>query len=213
MRDVVQEASCPVISAQVSVTATTSLCHNAGGSTLAGTESDNNAVESAMLALLVLLAATAEVVDGSAAGFTSRNTVRVDASANTAYRALVENVDQWWDPAHTYSGDLKNLSLNATAGGCFCETLPDGGSVEHMRVVYVEPGTTLRLQGALGPLQSIGVAGAMTFDFEASGDATQITLTYSAGGYYPGGLDTLAEPVDGVLRGQLERLAALAETP
>ena len=113
-------------------------------------------------------------------------------------------------------GDSKNLSLDATAGGCFCETLPDGGSVEHLRVVYVEPGKTLRLRGALGPLQSMAVAGAMTFSFEASGpsdDVTQITLTYTVGGYYPGGLDILAEAVDGVLRGQLERLAAYVEMP
>ncbi len=175
-----------------------------------------------MLLLLVLLATTGEVVDSSASGFTSRNIIRVGAPANTAYRALTENVDRWWDPAHTYTGDSKNLSLDATAGGCFCETLPDGGSVEHMRVVNVEPGKTLRLRGGLGPLQSRAVAGAMTFSFEASGpsgpsdpsgNVTQITLTYTVGGYYPGGLDKLAEAVDGVLRGQLERLAAYAETP
>ncbi len=169
-----------------------------------------------MLPLLIILATAGEVVDGSASGFTSRNIIRVNADANAAYRVLAENVDQWWDAAHTYTGDSTNMSLDATAGGCLCEKLPDGGSVEHMRVVYVEPGKTLRLQGGLGPLQSMAVAGAMTFGFEASGpsnDATQITLTYTVGGYYPSGLDKLAEAVDGVLRGQLERLAAHAETP
>ena len=165
------------------------------------------------LALLLLLATAGEVVDGSSAGFTSRNIVRVHAPAETAYRALAENVGRWWDPDHTYTGDSKNLSLDPTAGGCLCETLPDGGSVEHMRVVYVEPGKTLRLRGGLGPLQSMAVTGAMTFGFEASGNVTQITLTYTVGGYYPSGLDQLAEAVDGVLRGQLERLAAQAETP
>ena len=175
-----------------------------------------------MLVLLVLFANAGEVVDRSATGFTSQNIVHVDADANTVYRVLAENVDQWWDAAHTYTGDSTNMSLDATAGGCLCEKLPDGGSVEHMRVVYVEPGKTFRLRGGLGPLQSMAVAGAMTFGFEASGpsgpsgpsgDATQITLTYTVGGYYPGGLDKLAEAVDGVLRGQLERLAAHAETP
>ena len=48
---------------------------------------------------------------------------------------------------------------------------------------------------------------------EASGDVTQITLTYTVGGYYPSGLDKLAEAVDGVFRGQLERLGMQAETP
>ncbi len=175
-----------------------------------------------MLVLLVLFANAGEVVDRSATGFTSRNIAHVEADADTVYRVLAENVDRWWDAAHTYTGDSTNMSLDATAGGCLCETLPDGGSVEHMRVVYAEPGKTLRLQGGLGPLQSMAVAGAMTFGFEASGpsgssgpssDATQITLTYTVGGYYPSGLDKLAKAVDGVLRGQLERLAAHAETP
>ncbi len=47
----------------------------------------------------------------------------------------------------------------------------------------------------------------------ASGDGTQITLTYVAGGYYSagGGLGSLAGAVDGVLRGQLESLAKHVE--
>ena len=116
-----------------------------------------------MLVLLVLFANAGEVVDRSATGFTSRNIAHVEADADTVYRVLAENVDRWWDAAHTYTGDSTNMSLDATAGGCLCETLPDGGSVEHMRVVYAEPGKTLRLQGGLGPLQSMAVAGAMTF--------------------------------------------------
>ena len=172
-----------------------------------------------MLVLLVLFANAGEVVDRSATGFTSRNIAHVEADADTVYRVLAENVDRWWDAAHTYTGDSTNMSLDATAGGCLCETLPDGGSVEHMRVVYAEPGKTLRLQGGLGPLQSMAVAGAMTLGFEASGpsgpsnNATQIPLTYTVGGYYSSGIDKLAEAVDGVLRSQLELLAAHAETP
>ena len=45
-----------------------------------------------------------------------------------------------------------NLSLDAAPGGCFCERLPNGGGVEHMRVTYVEPGKRIVLTGSLGPL-------------------------------------------------------------
>ena len=52
--------------------------------------------------------------------------------------------------------DAKNLSIDARPGGCFCEKLPNGGGVEHARVVYVAPREVLRLSGALGPLQGVG---------------------------------------------------------
>ena len=47
----------------------------------------------------------------------------------------------------------------------------------------------------------------------ASGDGTQITLTYVVGGYYSaeGGLGSFAGAVDGVLRGRLESLAKHVE--
>ena len=112
-----------------------------------------------MLGLLIALlmsTSPAEVVDSSASGFTSRNTVTVSAPPDAVYAALVDEVHEWWDAAHTYTADSTNLSLEAEAGGCFCESLPDGGSVQHMEVVYAEPGKTLRLRGSLGPLQGMG---------------------------------------------------------
>ncbi len=174
-----------------------------------------------MLGLSVFLvagAAIGEVVDSSESGFTSRDSIQVSAPPDAVYGALVNDVHEWWDADHTYTGDSANMSIEAEAGGCFCESLPDnpnGGSVQHMEVVYVEPGRSLRMRGGLGPLQAMGVAGAMTFDLEASGDGTEITLTYAVGGYSPGegGLGSLAEVVDGVVRGQLESLATYVDEP
>jgi hypothetical protein len=57
-------------------------------------------------------------------------------------------------PSHTFSGNAHNLSIEEKAMGCFCEKLPDGGGVSHMEVVYFAPGKTLRLSGALGPLNT-----------------------------------------------------------
>ena len=81
-----------------------------------------------------------------------------------------------------------------------------------MRVVMVQPNQMLRLTGALGPLQSEGLAGALTWQLEESEGGTRITQTYSVGGHMQFDRETLAPVVDGVVREQLDRLAALFPT-
>lgn len=158
---------------------------------------------------LVIGGGHGEVLDASETGFTSSNSAQVSLPPDAVYRVLVEEVGAWWNADHTYSGDSENLSIAARAGGCFCESLAGGGSVQHMEVVYAEPGSSLRMRGGLGPLQAMAVAGAMTFALEANDTGTRITLTYVAGGYSPaeGGLGSLAEVVDSVVGGQLQGLA------
>jgi hypothetical protein len=99
------------------------------------------------------------------------------AAPDKAYAALLQPA-RWWSSEHTFSGSAAKLTLDARAGGCWCETLTDGGSVEHMRVVYVAPGRVLRLRGALGPLQGLGVEGAMTLSVKAGASGADITLSY-----------------------------------
>jgi uncharacterized protein YndB with AHSA1/START domain len=154
----------------------------------------------------------AEVVDKSPTGFTSKTAVTIAASPARVY-AMLSRVGEWWEPAHTYSGDSKNLRIEARAGACFCEDLPAGGSVEHGVVVYVEPGATIRIRSALGPLQGLGVAGSLTWALEGSGTGTTATVTYAVGGYAPGGLEALAPIVDQVIGAQLTRLKAVIERP
>lgn len=149
-----------------------------------------------------------EVVDKSASGFLVRNTATVDAKPVAVYAALTEP-SKWWEAAHTWSGDAKNLSLTAKVGGCFCERLSSGGEVQHMSVIYADPGKLLRLTGALGPMQESGVVGTLTFELKPAGEGTQITMSYSAGGYFQGGMQALAAPVDQVLTAQLAGLVKL----
>ena len=156
--------------------------------------------------------ANAEVLGQSPSGFLVRSAATIAAPPDSVYDALVGHIGDWWDPAHTYSGDSQNLSLDARPGGCFCEALPNGGGVRHLEVVYVVPGKTLRMTGGLGPLQAMGVAGSMTWSCEAAGDSTKAEMTYSVGGYFGEGAEKLAPLVDGVLREQLMRLKAYAET-
>ena len=153
-----------------------------------------------------------EVIESSAAGFSVRNTASIHASPANVYRALTDEVGQWWDPVHTFSHDARNLSLDAKPGGCFCERFPDGGGVQHMSVVYASPGKLLRLRGAIGPLQEAAVVGTMTWTLSESGAGTSVDLSYTVGGFRVGGFRDLPTVVDGVLRGQLGRLKSFIET-
>jgi len=162
----------------------------------------------ALLMVIVPAIAGAEVADRSANGFTAKTTVTVAASADRAFRALVDDVGRWWDSSHTFSGDAANLSIAPVPGGCFCETLKNSGRVAHATVTHVVPGELLRMSGALGPLQEHAVTGTLTWQFAASGQDTAVTMTYSVGGYFPGGFEKIAGPVDQVLSEQVRRLKA-----
>jgi len=156
-------------------------------------------------------AAGAEVVDSSPAGFTSKNVVEIAVPADIVYATLLK-VETWWDPAHTYSGDAKNLTIDARPGGCFCETWSKGSRIRHLEVIYVDPGRTIRMTGGLGPLQELAVVGTLTWTLTESGGRTRLEQTYAVGGYRPGGLQELAPIVDGVLKTQVERLKRIVET-
>jgi hypothetical protein len=150
-------------------------------------------------------AAHAEVLARVPDSFTVKQTVLVPMDAKAAYERLV-HVEQWWDAAHTYGGRADALRLAATPGGCWCEQLADGGFVEHMRVIYAQPGKALRLDGGLGPLQGVGARGVMTYTLKTEGTGTTVTMTYVVTGA-AGSLDELAVPVDGVLAQAMQRFA------
>jgi uncharacterized protein YndB with AHSA1/START domain len=152
--------------------------------------------------------AAAAVTQSGPAGFTVAETAHIAAPPERVFAMLVTPA-RWWSSDHTFSHDAANLSVDARAGGCWCERLPNGGSAEHMRVILSAPGQTLRLTGALGPLQQMPVQAVMTFAFKPSGDGTDLTMTYAVGG---AGLETLSTVVDRVLGEQVGRLKAAIET-
>jgi len=165
----------------------------------------------ALVALAWGSPAGAEVVSASSNGFEVRETVTVSDAPAEAYAAF-GRIGSWWDPAHTYSGSAANLSLEPQLGGCFCERLPNGGGVQHMRVTYIEPGKRLLLTGSLGPLLFLSTTGVMDVKFEPSGKETRVTIDYRAAGFFNGGADKIAPAVDEVLGGQASRLNAYLET-
>src|SRR5262245_13652634 len=91
---------------------------------------------------------SAEVVSVAASGFTVRELAEIAGTPGKVYEALVKP-EAWWSSDHTFSGSAANLSLDAKAGGCFCETLPEGGTVEHQEVILAAPGKRLIMRGAL----------------------------------------------------------------
>lgn len=150
------------------------------------------------LFLMFTTPSAAEVASSSEHGFQIKLEQTFDGSAQEGYDRFVNHINAWWLNDHTWFGDAGKLSLNATAGGCFCEI--DGArQAQHMQVTYVDPNKALRLVGGLGPLQSLGMSGTMTITFADN----LVSLDYIVGGYPTMDFTKLAPIVDGVLSQQL----------
>ena len=170
-----------------------------------------------VLALLTASVGHAEVQASSEAGFVSHNEAEVAATPAEAW-ALLLRPSEWWSDAHTYSGSAGNMTIEAGVGGCFCEALPGSqgapaGRIEHMRVIYFAPHSTLRMRGGLGPLQSEAVTGVLTVTIEPAASGSKIVWDYAVGGYMRMPMEQMAPLVDQVIGEQLASLAArLAES-
>src|SRR6476469_8672013 len=147
-----------------------------------------------LLAVAAASPASAEIVSASANGLEVRRTVEVAMPPAAAF-ARFGKVGTWWSGDHTYSGEAGNLSLSLRPGGCWCEKLPNGGGVEHMRVAYVEPGDRVVLTGALGPLLYLATTGVMDVQFKPTAKGTQVTFDYRAAGFFSGAADKIAPGV------------------
>jgi len=153
------------------------------------------------------LAAHAEVANAGDNGFLIQAEAQTTASPADAWRALTR-IERWWSGAHTYSGEAARLSLDPRAGGCWCERWR-GGQVEHGRVVMAmehEGVRTLRVVGALGPLQGMGAHGVLTFVITPHPTGANIAMTYRVSGEPGLGLGAVASVVDGVITEQFGRL-------
>lgn len=166
--------------------------------------------------LLLASPAYAEVKTSSDTGFNIIHIATVQGSTDEIWKRLVAPKD-WWNKSHSWSGSTDGFYIDAQANGCFCELFqekgPDGklktvGSVEHMRVIFAQPGKVLRMQGGLGPLQSEAVTGTLTVAMEPSkdGQETKISFSYVVGGYMRYKVSEIAPAVDNVLGDQFKRL-------
>jgi hypothetical protein len=153
--------------------------------------------------------ASAAVLNAGDNGFEVQQSVNLVVPQADAYNAF-GHIGQWWNKDHTYSGDASRLTLPLRAGGCFCETLDNGGGIEHMRVTFVQPGERILLTGSLGPLLYEATTGVMDVKFERIAGGTRVTMNYRAAGFAKGGAGAMAPLVDQVLGDQMKRYRVFA---
>jgi hypothetical protein len=160
--------------------------------------------------------ALAEVKTLSDQGFSTLHAADVLAKPEDVWKRLMIPND-WWNPAHSWSGSTMGFYIDPQAGGCFCEIFQekdkDGklvpkGSVEHMRVIFAQPAKVLRMQGGLGPLQAEAVTGTLTIAMEPlkTGGGTRVSFSYVVGGYMRFKTADIGPAVDKVLREQFESM-------
>lgn len=145
-------------------------------------------------------------------GFIVTNTISSKVTPDEMWNALVNDVDLWWPKDHSWWGKQGKFSIEPLAGGCFCEVAGQRSSV-HMQISFVEPNKLLRMTGGLGPLQGMGMHGALDWVFETNEETTTITLTYRVSGINPEGFEQLAPIVAKVQGIQLNALKAYVERP
>ena len=160
--------------------------------------------------LVAALPARAAVTHARPDGFLIDVAIDIAATPARAYAALGE-VGRWWSPGHTWSGEPANLSLSLAAGSCFCERW-ESGSVEHARVIFAKQNELLRLDGALGPLQSMGVTGVVTFAFEPTPGGTKLHFSQRVSGDPVHSLDQIAPFADQMMVETAGRFVRFVET-
>jgi hypothetical protein len=153
--------------------------------------------------------AAAEVKSVSDNGFAVVHIAEVDATPTAIWSRLLSPKD-YWNKSHSWSGSVEGFYLDPKAGGCFCENILTkdakgknkvSGTVEHMRVIFADPGKVLRMQGALGPLQSEAVLGTLTVAIvpTKSGSGSTVSFSYVVGGYMRYKVPEISAAVDKVI--------------
>lgn len=170
---------------------------------------------SCLLVLAFLVApklASGEVIAKDKTGFQIKLEHSIDTAPKRLFATILD-ISKWWNASHTYSGDSKNLSLDLKQK-CFLEKLPDGGFVRHLEISNYQPEKMMVLTGGLGPLQPMGVFGALTIAVtpDPADAKCKLLVTYNVSGFSKDGLDSLAAVVEGVVAAQFSNLKKVAES-
>lgn len=169
-----------------------------------------------VLAPVVLAAAApaaADVTSSDSDGFTVRVEATTTASPQAVF-ALFSDPARWWSDVHTWSGDAHSMTIAPPrAGGCWCEQLPEFGSVEHGHIVRWDPEhSRIIFRAELGPLQTLAVNGKLEWIAVAVPDAgTRVAFRYEVAGRGMADPAAIAGAVDAVLAEQLGRLVRVAD--
>ena len=154
--------------------------------------------------------ASADVEHSDADGFSLVINADSPSDVDTLWQRIV-HPELWWNSSHTWSGDAANMSLDARAGGCWCEVVSSGGSVAHGTVVAFEPARgRVMMRAELGPLQAMAVNGWLEWRVAARADGgSHVRWRYTVRGQGIDANGALAAGVNAVLIEQIGRLAAV----
>jgi uncharacterized protein YndB with AHSA1/START domain len=155
--------------------------------------------------------ARAEATAVSATHFESSHRAEVAATPAQVYEVLAQ-LPKWWSPQHSWSGDTRNMTLELSAGGCWCERWGDGASAQHGRVLQVVPGRLILIEATLGPLLALPARGVLTLVTSSNAGRTAVRVGYRVSGAPELALDRLAPAVDDVLGQQFARLKSMVES-
>jgi hypothetical protein len=170
-------------------------------------------VLAAIALLLWPTAALADVRELERDGFVLVLESTVPVAQDRAFAAMTRPAD-WWDSDHSWSGSAANFTFEPRAGGCWCEALRDGGSLEHGRIVTYDPGRGLIVMNSLlGPLMETGMAGRLIWRVEPADQAGRSVIRWLYRVNIPSSRNpaqdaVFAAAVDQVLAQQLARLTA-----
>ena len=165
-----------------------------------------------LLIMLSMVASpvAAKVVHSGPNSLEIEHKVDLTVPPDQAWNAF-EQIGSWWSDEHTYSGKAANMRLALSLGACFCEIFEEtGGGIEHLRVVYAEPGKRAVLTGSLGPLLYEATSAVMDLKVAPAPGGSRVTMNYRASGFYKGNAAAMAPLVDKVLGEQLERYRRFA---
>jgi hypothetical protein len=176
----------------------------------------NKALIPAAALLALSTPAKAEIKSQTDNGFSVVHIADVDAEPAAIWARLIVP-KSYWSKTHSWSGSVEGFYLEPRAGGCFCENMlakdPKAktkitGTVEHMRVIFADPGKVLRMQGALGPLQAEAVLGTLTVAIvpAKSGSGSTVSFSYVVGGYMRYKTPEIAAAVDKVIGEQFSSM-------
>lgn len=105
--------------------------------------------------------------------------IMIDAPRDKVFKALTENIDDWW--AYRLSGDEKStLSFEPKVGGRFLESWGDQEGALWGVVTYIKAPQEIRMNGLLGMKGAVN--SAYTYHLEEKGDTTILKLSHHAYG-------------------------------
>lgn len=157
----------------------------------------------------------ADVTSSDENGFSIRIERTTTATPDVAFE-LFANPSRWWADTHTWSGDADSMSIRPReAGGCWCELLPNFGSVEHGHIIRWDPEHgRIQFRAELGPLQNLPVNGKLEWIVTTAPDgSTRVAMRYEVAGRGMADPVALSAGVDRVLTEQLDRFVHVAEQP